>query len=150
VHIIEIVLQVESALKALRRVLLEAAPDEMGDSSRNGRIHLVHQRRCVAKNRREHRDAALARKWPRSRRQFVEDDAEGEDVGTVIDWLPLRLLRPGERGIAGSALSHRHPPASRGLHLRNDSENHTFGRPFHSATVRHLEGRLFREWRDQL
>jgi hypothetical protein len=107
---LELVAQVERRLVATRRVLLETPLEDAPEMVGQRHVELADRRWRVAQDRGDEISLRLALEGAAAGRHLVEDDAEGEDVGTVIGDAALHLLgrhvrdRPQHRARLGQRL----------------------------------------------
>ena len=85
-------MQVQDRLEALLRILLERMLEDAPQLTRQLAPDLGHLRRCVLHDRRQQRDSAVAAERTPAGDHLVQGDAEGENVGPMIERRSLRLL----------------------------------------------------------
>src|SRR3990172_6863484 len=91
--VLELVAQVESGLEAPRRVFFEASFDDPREVPWNLEVDVGQGPGPILEDRRHHTRGAVSAEGKLAREQLIEDDAESEDVGTMVDRLSFRLLR---------------------------------------------------------
>ena len=89
----QILQQVGRRRVAIRRVLREAPLDDPPEQNRRFRRHLADRARLFRDDRRHRFGRRSAAERMRARREFIEDEAERELVGAVVDLDAARLLR---------------------------------------------------------
>ena len=91
-QVLEVAPQVARRLVAVLGPLLERALDHARERPRHVVAQLRDRPRRVLQYRGEDRQVRVALERPLAARHLVEQDAEREDVGAVVDRQPLRLL----------------------------------------------------------
>ncbi len=79
-------------METVRRLLLEAAPDDAIERAGQVRIDLGELRRILLQDRVHRLDVRIALEGAPAGHHFVEDRAEGKDVGAVVERLAADLL----------------------------------------------------------
>ncbi len=92
-ELLELVADVLARLEAPLRVFSEATAQKLGQIQRYRRLQIRCRLRSVLDDRRERRRRRIAMEWALSRQHFIKEDAEREDVGSLIDVFAFRLLR---------------------------------------------------------
>jgi hypothetical protein len=73
-------------------IFLERAVDDVFELGGKPGIETHRGRGCAVQDLVENDSRSLAAKWNHSRRHFVEDDAEGEQIGAGIERLAPHLF----------------------------------------------------------
>ncbi len=91
-QVLEVAAQVARGLVAVLRPLLEGPLDHPGERAGDVVAQLADRPRGVLEDRGEDRQVRVAAEGALAGRDLVEEDAEREDVGAVVDGKALRLL----------------------------------------------------------
>ena len=102
--------EVPGRLVALLAILRQAAPHDAGELARETWVDLREGPRRVTDDGREDGDDGIALEWPLADGHLVEHDAEGEQVGPVIERAPVGLLGRHVRGRAHDVALGRQLP----------------------------------------
>ncbi len=92
-QILQLVPNIFGRLIPVLRIFDQTAIDDSAEVVREGGFDFHHRRGRVFDDRGEKGSRRVTLKRPPSRGHLVKNDADGEDVGTVIDLLAFRLLR---------------------------------------------------------